>query len=86
MRRRRKFARHAILFYIKCLASGQKIPIGYGVCNSRTSFIQLRRSIKTWLIFLQICGFKPKVIVCDQGGLNIAAIVSLIQENMCTVF
>lgn len=28
IRRTRKFAAHAILFYIKCLASGQKMPIG----------------------------------------------------------
>lgn len=45
MRRSRKFADHAIVFYIKCIASGWKMPIVYCFCKSATSFIHLCRSI-----------------------------------------
>jgi len=81
IRRTRRFADHAILFYIRCLASGHKMPIGYGFCNSATSSIQLSKCVKMWLTLLQRCGFKPKVTVCDQGGPNIATINSLTQET-----
>ncbi|EFN69434.1 hypothetical protein EAG_03194, partial [Camponotus floridanus] len=86
MRRTRKFADHAILFHIRCLASGRKMPIGYGFCNSTTSSIQLSRCVKTWLTFLQRCGFRPKATVCDQGAANIAAINSLILETRAQHF
>jgi len=81
IRRTRRFADHAILFYIRCLASGHKMPIGYGFCNNATSSIQLSKCVKMWLTLLQRCGFKPKVTVGDQGGPNIATINSLTQET-----
>ncbi|XP_077279072.1 uncharacterized protein LOC143906696 [Temnothorax americanus] len=81
MRRTRRFADHAIAFYIRCLASGNKMPIGYGFCNSATTSIQLSRCIKEWLQHLQKCGFKTVATVCDQGGPNIAAINTLIAET-----
>ncbi|KYN04518.1 hypothetical protein ALC62_04612 [Cyphomyrmex costatus] len=79
--RTRRFADHTIVFYIRSLSSGQKMPIGYGFCNSATSSIQLSKCVKEWLIYLQTCSFKPKATVCDQGGLSIAAINLLIQET-----
>ncbi|KYN04620.1 Putative nuclease HARBI1 [Cyphomyrmex costatus] len=84
--RTRRFADHAIVFYIRSLSSGQKMPIGYGFCNSATSSIQLSKCVKEWLIYLQTCGFKPKATVCDQGGPNIAAINLLIQETRAQHF
>lgn len=80
MRRTRKFADHAILFYIRCLSSGNHMPLGYGFCNSTTRTTQLVRCIKQWITFLIKCGFKPVATVCDQGGSNTAAIKTLIKE------
>lgn len=81
MRRTRKFADHAILFFIRCLSSGNRMPLGYGFCNSTTRTVQLIRCIKQWITFLIKCGFKPVATVCDQGGTNIAAINMLIKET-----
>lgn len=80
MKRSRKFADHAIMFYMRCLASGNHMSIGYGFCQSTTPTLQLVRCIKKWLQMLIQCGFKPLATVCDQGSTNIAAIKSLIQE------
>lgn len=80
-RRTRNIADHAIVFYLKCLASGKHMPIGYGYSRNATNSIQLARCIKEWLIALIRCGFKPVASVCDQGGTNIAAINLLIQQT-----
>ncbi|KAL0128440.1 hypothetical protein PUN28_003609 [Cardiocondyla obscurior] len=80
-RRIRRFADHAIVFYIRCLASGHKMPVGYGFCNSATTSIQLSRCVKEWIECLQNCDFKPMVIVCEKGGPNIAAINMLIKDT-----
>ncbi|XP_077265694.1 uncharacterized protein LOC143899338 [Temnothorax americanus] len=77
----RKIADHAIVFYIRCLASGKHMPIGYGYSHSATNSIQLARCIKEWLLALIKCGFKPVASVCDQGGTNIAPINLLIQQT-----
>lgn len=78
--RTRKFADHAILFHIRCLLSGRRMPIGYGFCNSATNTTQLTRCIKDWIKHLHKCKLKPIATVCDQGGPNIAAINTLIKE------
>lgn len=82
-RRTRKFADHCIVFYIRCLSSGNHMPIGYGYCNAATKSTQLVRCIKEWLTILIHCGFKPVATVCDQGGTNVAAINSLIEDTRC---
>lgn len=79
VRRTRKFADHAITFYIRCLASGNYMPIGYGFSNNITSTAQLARCVKEWLTHLIRSGFKPVVTVCDQGRTDIACINALIQ-------
>lgn len=80
-RRTRKFADHCIVFYMRCLASGNHMPIGYGYCRASTNSMQLSKCIKEWLTILIQCGFKPVATVCDQGGTNIAAINSLIKDT-----
>lgn len=81
MRRTRKYADHAILFYMRSLASGNRIPIGYGFCNGATRTIQLVHCIKQWITAIIQCGFKPVATICDQGGPNVAAINMLIKES-----
>lgn len=80
MKRTRKFADHAILFAVRCLASGNHMPIGYGFCRNTTNTVQLIRCIKNWLTILIKSGFKPKATVCDQGATNVAAIRLLIED------
>ncbi|XP_011874988.1 PREDICTED: uncharacterized protein LOC105565943 [Vollenhovia emeryi] len=80
-RRTRKFADHSIVFYIRCLASGNHMPLGYGYCCGTTITMQLSKCIKEWLTLLIECGFKPVATVCDQGATNIAAINFLIKET-----
>ncbi|EFN89568.1 hypothetical protein EAI_05937, partial [Harpegnathos saltator] len=81
-RRIRKFADHAIVFYMRCLTRGTHMPIGYGFCNNTTNTVQLLRcKIKEWLTIIIKSGFKPIGTVCDQGSSNIAAINYLIQET-----
>ncbi|XP_039314688.1 uncharacterized protein LOC120359768 [Solenopsis invicta] len=43
MKRTRKFADHAILFAVRCFASGNHMPIGYGFCRNTTNTVQLIR-------------------------------------------
>jgi len=85
-RRRRKIADHVIVFYLRCLASGNHMPIGYGYCYGATNSIQLVRCIKEWLTLLIYCGFNPVATVCDQGGTNVAAINFLIKETQRSLY
>lgn len=71
IKRTRKFADHAIMFYMRCLASGNHMLIGFGFCQSTTNTPQFIRCIKTYLKFLIKCGFKPVATVCDQGTTNV---------------
>lgn len=80
-RKTKKFADHAIVFYIRCLSSDNHMPISYGYCYGATDSMQLSRCIKEWLTVLIQCGFKSIATVYDQGGTNIAAINSLIKET-----
>jgi len=81
MRRTRKIANHAIVFYLRSIKTGQKMPLGYGFCESATQTFQLVRCIKEWLSNIIECGFKPIATICDQGSTNMAAINVLIQES-----
>lgn len=85
-RRTRKIADHAITFYLRSLKTGNKIPLGYGFCESTTKTYQLVRCVKEWLLNIIGCGLKPLATVCDQNATNIAAINVLINDSnkICT--
>lgn len=80
-RRTMKIADHAIVFYIRSISTGNKIPIGYGFCNSGTNTYQLVRCIKEYLCHIIESGLIPVATICDQHATNIAAINALIKEN-----
>lgn len=80
-RRTRKIADHAIVFYLRSLKTGQKMPLGYGFCESATKTNQLLRCIKEWLSNIIICGLNPIATICDQGSANISAINALIADS-----
>lgn len=46
MRRSRKIADHAIVFYLRCLKTGNKMPLDYGLCQSATKTHQLVWCVK----------------------------------------
>lgn len=80
MRRTRKIADHVIVFYLRCLKSGNKISLGYGFCEGCTKTYQLIWCIKEWLLKINACGLRVLVAICDQNSSNIAAINYLINE------
>lgn len=80
-RRTRKIADHAITFYLRCLKTGKKMPLGYGFCKGNTKTVQLMRCVKQWLINIINCGLIPVATICDQGATNIAALITLISES-----
>lgn len=80
-RRTRKIADHAITFYLKCLKTGNKMPLGYGFCESSTKTYQLVRCVKEWLFHIIGSGLIPVTTICDQSTSNIAAINVLVNEN-----
>lgn len=86
-RRTRKIADHAITFYLRCLKTGNKMPIGYGFCEGNTKTYQLVRCIKEWLFHIIGCGLVPVATVCDQSSTNVAAINVLINDSnkTCTM-
>lgn len=81
MRRTRKIADHAITFYLRCLKTGNKMPLGFGFCESATKTLQLVRCVKEWLSHIVTCGLIPIATICDQSAINVAAINMLIQES-----
>lgn len=80
-KRTRKIADHAITFYLRSLKTGQKMPLGYGLCQSTTKTHQLVHCIKEWLSNIIISGFIPVATICDQGSANIAAINVLVADS-----
>ncbi|XP_071573000.1 uncharacterized protein [Temnothorax nylanderi] len=52
MRRTNKFADHALVFMLRGLYSGWKMPISFGYCDSQTKTPQLLRCIKQIIILL----------------------------------
>lgn len=66
---------------MRCLKTGNKIPLGYGFCECSTKTYQLVRCIKEWLLNIIKCGLKPIATVCDQNATNIAAINALVSES-----
>lgn len=76
--RTQKIADHALVFMLRGLHSGWKIPLSYNFCNKVTNTAQLIRCIKEHIEKIQKAGFHIVTTVCDQGSNNIAAIKDLI--------
>lgn len=80
-KRTRKISDHAITFYLRCLKTGKKMPLGYGFCENSTKTIQLIRCVKEWLTNIIACGLIPVATICDQGASNVAALNILVSES-----
>ncbi|XP_067203193.1 uncharacterized protein, partial [Linepithema humile] len=73
-----KVADHALVFMLRGLNSGWKLPISYSFCSKQTNTAQLLRCIKKHIQDVNKAGFYIVSTVCDQGSSNVAAIKELL--------
>ncbi|TGZ56290.1 hypothetical protein DBV15_11737 [Temnothorax longispinosus] len=73
-----KIADHVLVFMLRGLKSGWKMPISYNFCNKQTKTAQLIRCIKDHVRLINNIDFHIVATVCDQGSSNVAAIKELL--------
>lgn len=72
-----KVADHALVFMLRGLHSGRKMPLLFNFCDKQTNTAQLIRCIKEVVLEIKKTGFHIVATVCDQGSSNVAAIKEL---------
>lgn len=73
-----RMADHVLVFMLRGLNSGWKMPVSYNFCYRQTTTAQLIRCIKEHIRVITDIGFHIVCTVCDQGTSNIAAIKELL--------
>ncbi|XP_025161358.1 uncharacterized protein LOC112590045 isoform X1 [Harpegnathos saltator] len=73
-----KMADHVLVFMLRGLYTGWKMPISYNFCCKQTNTAQLVRCIKEHVSKINDLGFHIVATVCDQGSSNMAAIKELL--------
>ena len=73
----RKYADHALVFMLKEINRGWKIPLSYNFCASQTKSDQLAWCIKEVVRAVTEAGLTVVATICDQGSSNMKAIKSL---------
>lgn len=81
-KRTNKFADHVLVFMLRGLKSGWKMPISFGFCENQTKTPQLIHCIKEIVKAVTKSGFKIVATVCDQESSNVAAINLLRQDTI----
>ncbi|XP_076232906.1 uncharacterized protein LOC143178257 [Calliopsis andreniformis] len=81
-RRTSRFADHALVFMLRGLHSGWKMPISYNYCDSQTKAPQLIQCIKNVVKALKKTGIEVVATVCDEGSSNVAAINALQADTL----
>lgn len=76
--RTNKFADHVLVFMLRGLYTGWKMPVSYNFCAKVTNTSQLTRCIKEHVSKISEAGFLIVATVCDQGTSNVAAIKDLL--------
>ncbi|XP_025158155.1 uncharacterized protein LOC112589372 [Harpegnathos saltator] len=71
-------ADHVLVFMLRGLYMGWKMPISYNFCCKQTNTAQLVRCIKERVSKINDLGFHIVATVCDQGSSNMAAIKELL--------
>lgn len=66
--RTNKVADHALVFMLRGLNSGWKLPISYSFCDKQTNTAQLIRCIKEHICKISNTDFNIVATVCDQGS------------------
>lgn len=80
-RRTSLIADHVLVFMIRGIVKGWKIPLYYSFCKSQTKSTQLLRCIKEIIKELTQTDLKIIATVCDQGGPNMTCIKNLLQDS-----
>lgn len=79
--RSNKYADHALVFMLRGIKTGWKIPLTYNFCASQTTYGQLSACIKEVVRDVTNSGFNIVATVCDQGSSNMKAIKLLQSET-----
>lgn len=80
-KRTQRIANHALVFILKGIKTGWKIPLSYKFCKSATKTAQLIRCIKEIVNEITKAGFIIVATICDQGSSNVAALNQLINDT-----
>lgn len=79
--RTNKVADHTLVFMLRGLSTGWKMPISYNFCAKMTNSAPLLRCIKQHIHAIREAGFHIVATVCDQRSANIAAIKQLLLQT-----
>lgn len=71
------FADHILVFMVRGISSGSKMPISYYHVNSATKWEQLIKCIKENVKAVSDTGLKTMLTICDQGSSNVKALKEL---------
>lgn len=84
-KRTQRIADHALVFMLRGIRTGWKIPLSYNFCKSQTKSGQLIYCIKKIVKKVAQSGFTIIATVCDQGTSNVSAINELLNHTrgMC---
>ena len=74
MNRTRKYADHALVFMLRGIKTGWKIPLAYNFFSAQTTHDQLTKCIKEVMTAVTKAGYKIAATVCGQGSSNMRAI------------
>ncbi|XP_051167365.1 uncharacterized protein LOC127285407 [Leptopilina boulardi] len=80
--RTEQYSDHALVFMLRLVKSGAKIPISFNFCSSMTKTAQLLRCIKETLAAVKEAGFHVAATVCDQCKTNESAINTLVADTI----
>lgn len=80
-KRTQRMADHALVFMLRGIKTGWKLPLSYNFCKSTTKTPQLIRCIKEIIKEITQAGFIVVATVCDQGASNVAALKQLLQDT-----
>ena len=80
--RTEKYADHALLFMMRLVECGEKMPLTFNFCSGQTTTAQLIACIKDVIGAIKQAGFIVVATVCDGGSSNQAAIKALLQDTV----
>lgn len=79
--RRPKFADVALVFMLRGIKTGWKLPLAFYLSDSQTTSMALATLIKEVTGAVANCGLRIAAYVCDQGTSNVKAVKHLISET-----
>lgn len=76
-----KYADHSLVFMMRGIKTGWKMPLSYNFCSAQTTHHQLESCIKEVIRAVSAANFTVVATVCDQGSSNMRAIKNLQFES-----